>query len=240
MPTAAPSPLPGGYYSYANDKLNAFQLQLVDAGNGNFDIVFRYEDINWTTGDASGANNGLGGRRSACWLLGRRRSELLRALLLGNQNFMLGLEDTVLAGSDEPGVWNFPCGPARFSASARRSDDSAAAMATTSWMAAAATTRFTGCRRRHHRRRRRRDDLLYGESGNNIPIGGPGENQLFGGSGKTQRYTPASATPSISAAAIMAISTTWWLATTSAIGSTASTPRFRRWPHERRLCRRSP
>ena len=43
-----------GYYSSQTDKLNAFQLILDDRGNGNFDITFRYEDINWTTGSASG------------------------------------------------------------------------------------------------------------------------------------------------------------------------------------------
>ena len=41
--------------------LDAFQLQLISLGNGDFDIVFRYENINWTTGDASGGHDGLGG-----------------------------------------------------------------------------------------------------------------------------------------------------------------------------------
>lgn len=50
-----------GYYSSQTDKLNAFQLILDDRGNGNFDITFRYEDINWTTGSASGGTGGLGG-----------------------------------------------------------------------------------------------------------------------------------------------------------------------------------
>src|SRR4051812_35579849 len=47
-----------GYFADHTDKLNAFQLVLQDtsaAGSpGDFDISFRYEDINWTTGDASG------------------------------------------------------------------------------------------------------------------------------------------------------------------------------------------
>ncbi|MBA3009455.1 MAG: hypothetical protein FP812_04345 [Desulfobacula sp.] len=43
-----------GYFSNHTDRLNAFQLQLVDRGNGDFDIVFRYEDINWVTGDIPG------------------------------------------------------------------------------------------------------------------------------------------------------------------------------------------
>jgi hypothetical protein len=50
-----------GYYRSHTSPLNAFQLQLFDQGDGAFDIVFRYEDVNWTTGDASGGSGGLGG-----------------------------------------------------------------------------------------------------------------------------------------------------------------------------------
>ncbi|WP_375454131.1 Ig-like domain-containing protein [uncultured Methylobacterium sp.] len=42
-----------GYYNSRTDSLNAFQLQLVDLGGGDFDIVFRYEAVNWTLGSAS-------------------------------------------------------------------------------------------------------------------------------------------------------------------------------------------
>jgi hypothetical protein len=50
-----------GYYDAHTNLLYAFQLQLISLGNGDFDIVFRYENINWTTGDASGGHDGLGG-----------------------------------------------------------------------------------------------------------------------------------------------------------------------------------
>ncbi|MDH6263564.1 hypothetical protein M2427_007520 [Bradyrhizobium sp. BR13661] len=50
-----------GYYSQATNKLDAFQVQLISLGGGNFDIVYRYASINWTTGSASGGVNGLGG-----------------------------------------------------------------------------------------------------------------------------------------------------------------------------------
>jgi VCBS repeat-containing protein len=50
-----------GYYSNHTSPANAFQLQLIGLGDGNFDIVFRYENIDWTTGDASGGNGGLNG-----------------------------------------------------------------------------------------------------------------------------------------------------------------------------------
>ncbi len=50
-----------GYFSQHDNLANAFQLQLIGLGNGDFDIVFRYEAVNWTTGDSSGGSGGLGG-----------------------------------------------------------------------------------------------------------------------------------------------------------------------------------
>lgn len=53
-----------GYFSSHADKLNRFQLVLIersDTGQGNFDIEFNYERIAWETGDASGGTGGYGG-----------------------------------------------------------------------------------------------------------------------------------------------------------------------------------
>ncbi|HLH03053.1 MAG TPA: nidogen-like domain-containing protein [Bryobacteraceae bacterium] len=53
-----------GYFDAHTDKLNNFQLILIDrsdTGAGNFDIEFNYGQIQWETGDASGGHNGLGG-----------------------------------------------------------------------------------------------------------------------------------------------------------------------------------
>ena len=53
-----------GYYNIHSDKLNSFQIVLIDrteTGDGNFDIEFNYSRINWETGDASGGLNGFGG-----------------------------------------------------------------------------------------------------------------------------------------------------------------------------------
>ncbi len=53
-----------GYYSSHTDKLNSFQLLLIerfDTGPGNFDILFNYDKVLWETGDASSGTNGLGG-----------------------------------------------------------------------------------------------------------------------------------------------------------------------------------
>lgn len=53
-----------GYFGSHVDKLNSFQLILIDrsdTGAGNFDFEFNYDQIQWETGDASGGSGGLGG-----------------------------------------------------------------------------------------------------------------------------------------------------------------------------------
>jgi hypothetical protein len=53
-----------GYYSGGTDRLNEFQLLLVnrsDVGAGDFDIVFNYDQVQWEAGSASGGSGGLGG-----------------------------------------------------------------------------------------------------------------------------------------------------------------------------------
>ena len=51
-----------GYFSSETDKLNSFQLILIDrsdTGAGNFDIEFNYDKIQWESGEASGGVDGL-------------------------------------------------------------------------------------------------------------------------------------------------------------------------------------
>ncbi len=53
-----------GYYARHTDKLNTFQLVLIDrsdVGPGSFDIEFNYAHILWETGDLSGGSGGFGG-----------------------------------------------------------------------------------------------------------------------------------------------------------------------------------
>ncbi len=53
-----------GYFSNHTDKLNSFQLLLVDRSDvsaGDFDILMNYDKVQWETGDASGGSGGLGG-----------------------------------------------------------------------------------------------------------------------------------------------------------------------------------
>ncbi|WP_416307811.1 nidogen-like domain-containing protein [Neptunicella sp. SCSIO 80796] len=53
-----------GFFNENSSKTNSFQLVLIDradTGAGNFDVEFRYEKLEWTTGDASDGVGGLGG-----------------------------------------------------------------------------------------------------------------------------------------------------------------------------------
>lgn len=57
-----------GYYAAGTDKLDNFQVILVDrsdTGTGNFDIYFNYGQIQWETGSASFGTDGLGGVSAA-------------------------------------------------------------------------------------------------------------------------------------------------------------------------------
>lgn len=54
-----------GYYNDYTDKLNSFQVVLIERSDtgavGNFDVEFNYNQILWETGDASQGSNGFGG-----------------------------------------------------------------------------------------------------------------------------------------------------------------------------------
>ncbi|PMZ83716.1 MULTISPECIES: nidogen-like domain-containing protein, partial [unclassified Pseudomonas] len=83
-----------GYYNSKVDKLNAFQLQLVGKGNGNFDVIFRYETVNWTTGSASGGTNGLGGTVARAGYSTGDGSSWYELPQSGNESAILELETT--------------------------------------------------------------------------------------------------------------------------------------------------
>jgi Ca2+-binding RTX toxin-like protein len=87
-----------GYYSGNTARVNAFQLELVGQGSGNFDIVFRYEAINWTTGDAldpltnTGGIGGLGGTPARVGYSAGNGTNWLEVTGSGAQDAMLALE----------------------------------------------------------------------------------------------------------------------------------------------------
>lgn len=83
-----------GYFSGGADKLNSFQIQLFDRGEGDFDIVFRYQDINWTTGNASGGTGGLGGTVARAGFSAGNGTDFYELAQSGDQAAILELENT--------------------------------------------------------------------------------------------------------------------------------------------------
>jgi len=98
------------YYSFDGDTslLNAFQIVITDRtdrGLGDFDIEYRYEALNWTTGDFSDGFMGLGGMVArAGWTAGNG-SDFFELDASGNQEAMLNLVNTSNVG--EAGVYQF-------------------------------------------------------------------------------------------------------------------------------------
>ncbi|WP_395708025.1 Calx-beta domain-containing protein [Reyranella sp.] len=94
------------YYSQHSDKLNAFQLRIIAVGtNGDFDIQFRYEAINWTTGDASGGSGGLGGDVAVAGYSAGDGVNFFQLAQSGNQSGMLGLPNASNVAT--PGLFTF-------------------------------------------------------------------------------------------------------------------------------------
>ncbi|MDY0054910.1 MAG: nidogen-like domain-containing protein [Methyloversatilis sp.] len=95
-----------GYYSAATDKTNSFQLVLRNQGDGNFDVDFRYERLEWTTGDASDGANGLGGIPAQA---GYDAGDGVNFLTLPGSRTgdVLNLQNTTNVAGGEAGLWSF-------------------------------------------------------------------------------------------------------------------------------------
>ena len=96
-----------GYFSGHNDKLNDFQMTLLnraDTGAGNFDIEFRYNRLEWTTGDASGGSGGLGGTPAQAGYDAGDGNNFF--VLPGSfTNNILNLVNTSNVSQEAPGLW---------------------------------------------------------------------------------------------------------------------------------------
>lgn len=96
-----------GYYSQNNSKINNFQMTLLnrsETGEGNFDIEFRYNQLEWTTGDASGGTNGLGGTPAQAGYDAGDNNHFF--ILPGSRTAdVLNLATTSNVSLDTPGLW---------------------------------------------------------------------------------------------------------------------------------------
>ncbi|SFU73290.1 nidogen-like domain-containing protein [Pseudoduganella namucuonensis] len=96
-----------GYYNTHSDKLNDFQMTLfnrADTGAGNFDVEFRYNKLEWTTGDASSGVAGLGGKPAQAGYDAGDQNHFftLPGSLTGD---ILDLVNTSNVSETTPGVW---------------------------------------------------------------------------------------------------------------------------------------
>ncbi len=174
-----------GYYSSRTDKLNAFQLQLVSTGEGNFNIIYRYEDINWTTGNASGGTDGLGGTVARAGFSAGDGSNYYEFYFSGDQGFMLNLEENTLAGSSEAGVWSYSVnGGSVVGMGLEDSDDTLSGTGLSDIMdGRSGNDILYGGFGDDNVSGGEGNDVLYGEDGDDMLVGGAGLNQLFGGEG---------------------------------------------------------
>lgn len=93
-----------GFYRRNASLVNTFQLQLFDRGNGGFQVVFRYQDIAWTSGDVQGGFGGLGGLAALIGLRGAASGEALALPASGQETALLALA-TTLGNSGVAGLW---------------------------------------------------------------------------------------------------------------------------------------
>jgi Ca2+-binding RTX toxin-like protein len=95
-----------GYYSGQTNKLNAFQLSIRQINpQGDFDITFRYENVDWTTGGASGGSNGLGGTPARAGYSAGDGADFYELPQSGDQAALLALESASNVGM--PGTFVF-------------------------------------------------------------------------------------------------------------------------------------
>jgi uncharacterized protein (TIGR03382 family) len=96
-----------GYFGAHTDKTNSFQLILTKRDDvGGFDVEYRYQQLQWTTGDASGGAGGLGGTPAqAGWDAG---DGINFQTLPGSFTVdVLDLVNTSNVSADTPGLWRF-------------------------------------------------------------------------------------------------------------------------------------
>ncbi|MCA9605715.1 MAG: DUF4215 domain-containing protein [Myxococcales bacterium] len=97
-----------GYFDSHVDLVNSFQIVLTDesavGAAGDFDVEIRYEQLEWTTGDASDGVGGLGGTPAQAGFDAGNTRDFL-ALPGSLTSAVLALETTSNVGI--PGVWRF-------------------------------------------------------------------------------------------------------------------------------------
>jgi hypothetical protein len=96
-----------GYFNTHDDLQNSFQMIIRPApscGSGDFDVEFRYERCQWTTGDASMGSGGLGGTPAQA---GFDAGDRVNYFALPGSLTMTILNLCTTSNVGMPGVWRF-------------------------------------------------------------------------------------------------------------------------------------
>ena len=144
-----------GFYRRNATLTNTFQIQLFDRGNGGFDLVFRYQDISWTSGDLQGGFGGLGGLAALVGQWAGGTAALAELAASGNEAALLAL-DQALGNTGVQGLWV--------------------------WSHAAPSV-ITGTARADVLAGTSADDTMLGLGGSDVLQGSAGADSLDGGSG---------------------------------------------------------
>jgi hypothetical protein len=103
-----------GYYRSAADLTNSFQLILqrsIDSSPGDFLAEFRYQQLQWTTGDASDGEGGLGGTPAqAGFDSGAQGNGSYLSLPGSLTSNVLDLVNLSNVSPETPGLWRFQFG----------------------------------------------------------------------------------------------------------------------------------
>jgi Nidogen-like len=96
-----------GYYNSNPSKTNTFQLIIRDRNDiigSNTDVEFRYGNLQWTTGDASGGKNGIGGKPAFAGYTGGALGAPQNLLGSGTSNILTLNQRSNI---NKPGRWYF-------------------------------------------------------------------------------------------------------------------------------------
>jgi MYXO-CTERM domain-containing protein len=96
-----------GYFNQHDDRKMSFQMILTNAvgcAEGNFDVEFRYNRCEWTTGDASSGSGGFGGTPAQ---VGFDANDGTNYVSVPNSLTMAILDMCTTSNVGMPGIWRF-------------------------------------------------------------------------------------------------------------------------------------
>jgi len=159
-----------GSYRRNADQTNLFQLQLVDQGGGDFDIVLRYERIDWTSGSSI---DDTGARAQITAL------KLPETLEIASNT---GTLDTTIGNTGVTGLWVYEM---RGGGTGAHQPVSGVALTGTPYgdvlKGGAGNDVLRGLDSNDTLRGKGGDDWMYGGDGADVLNGGAGDDFIFGG-----------------------------------------------------------